>query len=107
MIALIIIVVLGLFFTVMAFWRERYVEKLLHLSLSVVCWLAAAAKSVLTSYPYAFLYENALDNSYTVVSGTYTVLEQGLPWLFLAIAVMMVAYGFYYLSKEVFGGSHE
>lgn len=104
MITLILITVIALFFTAVGFSAKDYVQKLACTCLGIICWLAGAAKSTLISIPYSFLYENTVDNSYTVITGNWTVLEQGLPWLYLAIAVLLVAYMFYYLSGRVFGG---
>jgi len=98
----ILLVIVSMLFTVLAFRQEEYVSKLVCLSLAVVGWLGAAAESVLIRYPYSHLYENAVDNTYQVITGSHVVLEQGIPWMFMAIAVILVAYGFFWLSGRVF-----
>ena len=87
---LLVMVVLALIFMILAFVFDDLPAKMLCNMVSVIAWFSAAMGSTMIEIPYS--------------SGTsvevFVRTNPGIPWFFLMIGSLMIAYGWYALSKR-------
>lgn len=102
---LILLVVLALTFTLISFAPDSIVDfqaKMTSILFGSFSWFSAALGGGVLTESYSHLFENAADNSYTVVTGTQQLpSEPGVCWLFLGLGIMLALYGWYYLFRQV------
>lgn len=99
---LILLVSLAMIFTMLSFFVVELPSKTICIMLSIIMWMSAALGSVVVQVPYQI--ENSTSGE--VIEGVQSLsgTEPGLSWLFLGIGVLMIAYGWYAVSRE---GSHK
>lgn len=95
-----LLVALAVVFTVLSFLIQDLPAKILSLMLSIIMWMSAAPASAVVQIPYQI--ENSASG--TAIEGVHNLagIEPGLAWLFLAIGVMMIIYGWYVLTRMGF-----
>lgn len=102
---LLVLVVLGILFTVMALVFDaegHYVEKLFCGMFAIFIWFATGVSSISIDFPYTHLFENSDNSSYLLIEGTQRLsgIDPGLPWVYMGLGILMLVYVWYSLFRK-------
>jgi len=95
-IGIILLVSVATVMSVLSIRENDYYRKITASGMSLFLWLGAAAGSPQMSFPYTKIFENAADNTYTIVKGTHHAsgAVSWLSWAWFGMAIIMGIYLF-------------